>query len=557
MPIDRLTPRGPGAKLTAGAMHLLFRLLVASVLLPSAVLAKAPETGEGVEPLRPSIRARRAPPAEAGKPPVFAASSGVDCRSRREHLERHLEFKRQKMVWNLLRISGVGASYGLEACRAAEKAFQKAAELSDGKVALRAFELASAQAFRKASSCRSAFEKLYTSDCGGAFEPACRAAESERRELAYLDGQNARFAKDLEARQERLAQLAKCKDPKREPHVQGRPDDGSDSGGRPAKAAAFASIGPNVVVPAKVAPGVPGAGRSLDRGSSPPPAAAPPPHSGWWDRLKDGVGELAKKAAGANVKAGKDLLDAAKGLWDRLFGKKPKEPERKRVEPEQYLVSDSVDVATAQVELKEQKSHAHDFQGAKVEAEVWDASYSDGTSIEIVGPKEYSDGRSNYSVKQAADAVRYLPNSSRAVVERVQMNPITNPDDEYWAKEYNNPGFRSYMTAGAAGVITIYPAEDGEMLVSEGHMRVSLIHETGHVWSFRTWGDSTERGKWKNWKKAGDKDNTWVSGYAKSSPAEDVAETYAAYWSTKTKPKHETYRKAVPNRFAMLDRESK
>jgi hypothetical protein len=190
------------------------------------------------------------------------------------------------------------------------------------------------------------------------------------------------------------------------------------------------------------------------------------------------------------------------------------------------------------------------FRGRQADAESWQAQFTDGVSVEIVAPKAPEPGFHYHSVQQAADAASYLPKSARQVITTVLLNVVVNPDDAYWAVEYNQPDFHSYMTAGAAGVVTIYP--DTNALPNDNYMRGTMIHETGHTWSYRTWGQDTTQGKWVDWQRAMDQDRVSVSGYAMSSIAEDVAETITVYVSTRNTPKFDEYRSIVPNRFAML-----
>src|SRR5690606_22427906 len=147
------------------------------------------------------------------------------------------------------------------------------------------------------------------------------------------------------------------------------------------------------------------------------------------------------------------------------------------------------------------------------------------------------------------------PKGARSVITTVLLNVLENPDDAHWAVEYNQPGFHSYMTAGAAGIVTIYPNKTAPP--GDNYMRGTMIHETGHTWSYKAWGTDKTKGKWLDWKAAMDKDRASVSGYAMASIAEDVAETIQVYVSTQGNPKFEECKKIVPNRFAMLATEYK
>ena len=102
---------------------------------------------------------------------------------------------------------------------------------------------------------------------------------------------------------------------------------------------------------------------------------------------------------------------------------------------------------------------------------------------------------------------------------------------------------------------TIYPDKVTKGLPDENYMRGTMIHETGHTWSYKTWGTDTNKGKWVDWKDAMAKDKVSVSGYAIASISEDVAETIQVYSSTQGSPRFAEYRQIVPNRFKILDAE--
>jgi hypothetical protein len=202
----------------------------------------------------------------------------------------------------------------------------------------------------------------------------------------------------------------------------------------------------------------------------------------------------------------------------------------------------------------EQKKYP--FSGKKADAEQWEVSFTDGVKFPIIAPKAPKPGLHNHSVDQVADAASYLPKIARSKITKVVLNIVTNPEDPYWAAQYHEPGFHSYMTAGKAGVVMIYP--DKSLPPDANEMRGTMIHETGHTWSYQQWGDDQTKGKWAEWRKAMNKDKVAVSGYAKKAIAEDVAETVKIYVATQSSPnKKAEYRKIVPNRFAMLDKEYK
>jgi len=198
----------------------------------------------------------------------------------------------------------------------------------------------------------------------------------------------------------------------------------------------------------------------------------------------------------------------------------------------------------------------YEFRGRTADAESWQAKFKDGVAIEIVAPKAPEAGHHQHSVREAADAASYLPRATRAVVHLILLNVVENPEDAHWAVEYNEPGFHSYMTANPTGRVTIYPNAKSAQ-PGANYLRGTMIHETGHTWSYKTWGTDNTKGKWLEWKAAMEKDRVSLSDYAMNSIAEDVAETIQVFVSTRGAPKFQEYEAMVPARFAMLAAEYK
>ncbi len=194
-----------------------------------------------------------------------------------------------------------------------------------------------------------------------------------------------------------------------------------------------------------------------------------------------------------------------------------------------------------------------DFRGKKADAEIFIATFGDGVSVEIVAPKAPEPGYHQHTAQEVAESARYVPKKCRELMKQVVLNTVENPDDAHWAVEYNTPDFHSYMTAGAAGIVTVYPSKTTQPPADA--MRGTLIHETGHTWSYQQWGNDKTKGKWSDWKTCMDKDRVSVSGYAMNDIAEDVAETVQVYGGTKGTPKYEEYKALVPSRLAMLEKE--
>lgn len=194
------------------------------------------------------------------------------------------------------------------------------------------------------------------------------------------------------------------------------------------------------------------------------------------------------------------------------------------------------------------------FNGVRADAHVYTIVFEDGVELPIYAPAAPDENLHYHTVAEAALAASHLPLASRRRLTSIMLNPIENPQDEYWAAEYNRPDFHSYMTAGGAGQITIYP-DDSRDVPGMETMKSSMVHETGHVWSYQAWGNDKTRGGWRDWAAAMTADGQSLSRYADSSIAEDVAETVQAYSSTQGTRRHDEYRRVVPNRFAVLDRD--
>lgn len=181
----------------------------------------------------------------------------------------------------------------------------------------------------------------------------------------------------------------------------------------------------------------------------------------------------------------------------------------------------------------------------------------DGVSTVIYAPVSQNKEKGHFhTVAQVAQTFANLPKEMRKYVNSITLNPVMNPDDiTTWRKVYRDPDFRSYMTAGIAGNITIYPTASKQ---SPTRMDAATAHETGHTWSYRKWTRNINNRKWKPWLDAIASDGKHVSNYAKKHPREDVAETASVYIVNKDNPKElNRYRSMVPARFKILERELK
>jgi hypothetical protein len=193
---------------------------------------------------------------------------------------------------------------------------------------------------------------------------------------------------------------------------------------------------------------------------------------------------------------------------------------------------------------------AREFHGKTTDADRYDVTI-EGQKIPVYLPHDGSyTPPGQHTLDDAVKALTMLPAASRALVKEVNLDPVKNPQDAFWAQTYNQPNFSSYMTCGSEGVVDIYPQEQkGDFK----YMADSMVHETGHAWSNAKWGDDPQGAKWAPWRDAAAKDGLLPSDYAKSSPEEDVAESTALYLAMKGTPLFDEYRKLYPNRFALLD----
>jgi hypothetical protein len=174
-----------------------------------------------------------------------------------------------------------------------------------------------------------------------------------------------------------------------------------------------------------------------------------------------------------------------------------------------------------------------------------------GQTIKVTVPKNPPAGATAHfhSIEEVRRALADLPPEVRALVKEVRVNPGANPADAYWQQQYNNPNHVSYMTAGADGIVDIYPSRQPQ---SQRVLETSIIHETGHVLSIGKWGNDPDP-RWAPYKAAMAKDGLVASQYAKSSPDDDFAEGWALYVSAKGTPQESEVRALMPERFKIFD----
>lgn len=190
----------------------------------------------------------------------------------------------------------------------------------------------------------------------------------------------------------------------------------------------------------------------------------------------------------------------------------------------------------------------HDFRGGKADAVKYEVEI-DGKKIPVFLPKSPKKDEV-HSIQEMAKGLAALPASSRALVKQVVVEAKQNPDDAYWAQQYNDPNFSSYMTAGADGIINVYPSKPKQ---SQDYLDGTLIHETGHTLSMKKWGSDDNDKRWNDWKAAIKSDGIVPSKYGKASVGEDFSETLVLYHQSKGTPQEAELRALMPERFKIID----
>ncbi|MCX5790540.1 MAG: hypothetical protein NTX64_18870 [Elusimicrobia bacterium] len=137
----------------------------------------------------PTIHRRAAAPeADAlGPPPKFVAAPPLDvsklsleeCAALAPEIMRYMAYENEKSLWNLRKIAGTGSPYDLSVCKAADEAFDNAANASGSPG--KNFDLAAKTAYAKGTECRNALDAFYAKECAASEDADCRTAEADKR----------------------------------------------------------------------------------------------------------------------------------------------------------------------------------------------------------------------------------------------------------------------------------------------------------------------------------------------------------------------------------------
>lgn len=193
------------------------------------------------------------------------------------------------------------------------------------------------------------------------------------------------------------------------------------------------------------------------------------------------------------------------------------------------------------------------FPGEKTEkAAVQQVVIVGKKSINLIYPKDNLAADKNATLaapEQIKNSLSILPDKTLDSISTVVLSPNQNPDDSYWAKEYNRPDFRSAATGGGSGVVTYYPSTFKQ---PQSDIDRIMAHEAGHTYSIPLWQKVPEEKR--AWENAATQDLKSPSKYATSSVDEDFSESHAMYIASKGTSCESTAKDLYPNRYAELEK---
>jgi len=155
----------------------------------------------------------------------------------------------------------------------------------------------------------------------------------------------------------------------------------------------------------------------------------------------------------------------------------------------------------------------------------------------VIVPKDLDATKQHITAKEIVNTLEKMPERLRKVIDEVQILDYRNPDDTYWEKVYNIPGFRSFATGGNR---QIHFYENGHELKKHviDYLPSAMAHEMGHNLD-RELGKNLANKVFsagKDWTEAMKKDyniskKQYVSGYAEQAKSnlEDFADSVADF----------------------------
>lgn len=170
-----------------------------------------------------------------------------------------------------------------------------------------------------------------------------------------------------------------------------------------------------------------------------------------------------------------------------------------------------------------------------------------GHKVTVIMPKGGAPkGKQLPTAEQIAKALATVPADQLGSIKQVVVNPKPNPDDAYWATQYNTPGFSS-AASGGIDRVNFYPKS---VSWDQAFIDSTMIHEGGHVYSGDLWKDPKKQ---KQWEDAIKKDKCPPSTYAQNSSKEDFSESLVMYSLSKGTKCEDAAKARYPERYKILD----
>lgn len=157
------------------------------------------------------------------------------------------------------------------------------------------------------------------------------------------------------------------------------------------------------------------------------------------------------------------------------------------------------------------------------------------------------------SVLETGRALALVDDAVRTLIDTVVLNPEVNPQDAIWrATPGFDPNHTSFMTASTdTHTVHVYPiGAPGTGALRERLLAGTFTHEAGHMLQEQVKQNPTLQALWVA---AVASDDIRASSYAFSNDAEDFAESFTIFATTRGSAAHDAYRQLMPARFAAFD----
>lgn len=284
-------------------------------------------------------------------------------------------------------------------------------------------------------------------------------------------------------------------------------------------------------------------------GSSGEPAKSTPPNASAYHRRTDwsALDQVVLRDWPAEDNKGIEVFDESSA--PKIGQKAPHVPQECAYLKKPYTVESSkpnFDRIRKSTSLSKAKEIKYTFPGDESGRDALEYEVDvGGRKKKLIVPKDQPTNKALPTPDQLAAALGTVPGAQLDNIKQIVASPNPNPDDAYWAKQYNIPNFSSAATGGASGV-TFYPQSKWSQEFTDS----TMIHEGGHAYSASLWADE---GKKTAWKEAMHKDGRSPSTYADSSADEDFSESLVMYSLSKGTQCEKAAQALYPNRYKALD----